>query len=194
MAADFYHMKTKELNERLGAELGRTAAGSPLYKWIWSEDPCLLHPMRSEKNDYVTDHMTGLTKIVPLYELRKMCLVAEKQWVLCEWIDSPGEDEWRRIFGYHLEWPKGGQYYPTNVALDKGQLPDWRLTQTAIDCIRECRKVNAAEMTRRGVEAMEKREADEKVELYETIREECTTYDHVPGRKDQVSYPASGSD
>lgn len=182
-------MKTRDLNSLLGAELGRTAAGAPIYKWIWSEDPALLHPMRNGQ-DYVVDHMTGLTKIVPLYKLRKMCLIAEKQWVLCEWIGSPPEDEWRRLFGYELEWPKDGQYYPTNVSLDKGQDPDRGVTWTAIECIRECRKVKADEMERRGKEFLEKKEAAEKDHLFETIREECTTYDHVPGRKDQVSYPA----
>lgn len=183
-------MKVKELNALLGGDLGRTAAGAPIYKWIWSEDPCLLHPMRSEKNDYVTDHMTGLVKIVPLYTMRKMCLVADKQWVLCEWIMAPSEDEWRRAFGYELEWPKGGQYYPTNVSLDKGQEPDLVLTQTAIDCIRQCRAKSGARVAREAEEALDKKEAAEKDHLFETIREECTTYDHVPGSKDQVSYPS----
>lgn len=185
-------MKTKELNERLGADLGFADMIHPHYKWIWSEDPVLMHPMRSDQNDYVTDHMTGLIKIIPLYTLRKMCLVAEKQWVLCHWIDSPPEDEWVRIFGYELEWPKGGQYYPTNVALDKGQVPDLRLTQTAIDCIRECRAKSGAQVAREADAALTKKEAADKDRLYETIREECTTYDHVPGRKDQVSYPPVG--
>ncbi len=181
-------MKIKELNERMGSDLGRTAQGFPLYKWIWSEDPVLMHPMRAPENDYVTDHRTGLIKVVPLYTLRKMCFVAEKQWVLCHWIESPAEDEWVRSFGYELEWPKGGQFYPTNVALDKGTEPDLRLTQTAIDCIREIRKKSGAQVAREAEAAIDKQEAATKDQLFEEIREACTTYDHVPGKKDQVSY------
>ncbi len=184
------HMKTKELNELLGADLGRTAAGAPLYKWIWSEDPVLMHPMRAPENDYVTDPITGLVQVVPLYVLRKMCLVAEKQWVLCHWLESPSEDEWRKHFSYELEWPKGGQYYPTTLALDPGTEPDLRITQTAIDCIRACRAKSGNQVAREAEAALDKKEAETKDRLFETIREECTTYDHVPGKKDQVSYPA----
>lgn len=181
--------EVRRLNELLGAELGRVNVIFPLYKWIWSEAPELLHPMRNGQ-DYVTDHITGLVKIIPMYTLRKMCLTADQQWVLCHWIESPPEDEWRRIFGYELEWPKGGQYYPTNVTLDPGQAPDDGLTDTVISCIRECRKVSAAQVEREGTEALNKKEAAAQVKLFEEIREECTTFDHVPGRKDQVSYPA----
>lgn len=180
----------RRLNQRLGAELGRTADNQPNYKWIFSEDQVLMHPMRLPNEfDYKANEF-GIVEVIPLYTLRKMCLAAEDQWVLCHWLPSPSEEEWRTIFGYSLEWPRGGQYYPTNVYLDPGEPPNLILTQTAIDCIKEMLAKSAREIEREATENEAKREAAQKDRLFETIREELTTYDHMPGVRDAVSYPA----
>ncbi len=180
----------KSMNGRLGAELGRSPDFKPLYCWMFSEDGRMQHPMRvPDVYDYKANEH-GVIEALPVYTLRKMCLTAEKQWLLCHWIASPPEDEWRRLFGYHLEWPKGGQYYPTNVVLGVDEEPNEILTQTVIDFIRLDRNKKASEVERELLEAADKKEAADKERLREEIREVCTTYDHVPGHRDQVSYPA----
>lgn len=179
----------RRMNIRLGAELGTTIDNQPTYKWIFSEDPVLMHPMRLPNEfDYRANEF-GIVEVIPLYTLRKMCLAAVNQWVLCHWLPSPSEDEWRRIFGYSLEWPKGGQYYPTNVYLDPGEAPNAILTQTVIDCVKETRAKSAAQVEREAAENETRKEAAQKDRLFETIREELTTYDHIPGARDAVSYP-----
>jgi hypothetical protein len=187
---NWLHREVAVLNQELGRVLGRTADGQPLYKWIHSEDQALLHPMWTGEFDYKANEQSGLILPTPIFTLRKMCLTAEDQWVLCHWIDSPPEHEWRQIFGCSMEWPKGGQYYPTNVILDPGAWPERSITQTAIECINLNRNKTARQVEREATEAMDKRERDDKQRLYEEIREECTTYDHVPGARDQVSYPS----
>lgn len=180
----------RRLNERLGSELGRNERNEPVYSWMWSEDSKLMHPMRVPgEYDYKASPM-GIIEALPVYNVRKLCLTANAQWVLVHWIPSPSEDEWRSIFGYWLEWPKGGQYYPTNVALDPGVEPDDTITQVAIDCIKQTLAKSAAQVERETAEALDRQEAAEKNRTYEEIRDACTTYDHVPGTKGAVSYPA----
>ncbi len=194
------NIKIRRLNERLAQDLGRTALGHGLYKWQWSEHPSMQHPMRKMRADgevvydFVADPQSGLINAQPVYELRKMCLTAQDQWVLCHWIDSPSEDEWRRLFGYRLEWPRNGQYYPTTVMLDPGVEPCIALTQAAIDGIRQHRSISAAEDTRRAEEALEKRDAASKANLYDRIRNDLPTYDHIEGTKDAISYPSWGKE
>jgi hypothetical protein len=183
-----------KLNTRLAADLGRVATGQGLYKWQWSEDPCMQHPMRVQgEYEYKANPETGIIAAGPVYTLRKMCLTADHQWVLCHWIEVPSESEWRKLFGYNLEWPRNGQYYPTTVVLDPGVEPCIELTQTAIDCIRQQRNVSPAEVERRAAETIEKKDARNKVQLYDRIRNDLPTYDHVEGAKDAISYPSWGT-
>ncbi len=183
-----------KLNTRLGQELGRTVDGHPKYRWMWSEDPRLMHPMRvPEKYDFVANPETGIIAAQPVYALRKMCVSASQQWVLCHWIDSPPEAEWRKHFGYSLEWPKGGQYYPTTVALDPGVEPCLILTQTVIDGVRKELGVKGEELERKAEEAAQQKETARKSRLYDRIRDDLPTYDHIAGVKDQVSYPSWGA-
>jgi hypothetical protein len=187
-------LEVSRLNQELGRTLGRTADNHPLYAWIHSEDARLLHPMWTGEFDYKANSDTGLILPEAVYALRKMCLTAVDQWVLCHWIDSPSESEWRRQFGCALEWPRGGQYYPTNVSLDPGAWPDRAINQEAIECISRNRSKTPRQVAQEAEAAIDKGELQEKERLYETIREACTTYDHVPGVKDQVSYPTPEKD
>jgi hypothetical protein len=180
-------------NHRLAVELGRVATGQGLYKWIWSEDPELQHPMRTPEQYDFKSQPNGLIVAEPVYTLRKMCLTADHQWVLCHWIDSPSESEWRRLFGYSLEWPRVGQYYPTSVQLDPGIEPCIQLTQTVINEVRMHRNVSGAEVARRGEAFLDKKEAKRKANLYDRIRNDLPTYDHIEGTKDSVSYPSVGA-
>jgi hypothetical protein len=177
------------LNDELGRVLGRTEDGQPLYSWIHSEDARLLHPMWTGQFDYKADMQSGLLRAEPIYILRKMCLAAENQWVLCHYLASPSEEEWREQFGCSLEWPRKGQYYPTSVSLDPGAWPEASINQAAIESINQNRSQTPREVADACATAMDKGEREEKERLYETIREACTTYDHVPGHCDQVSYP-----
>jgi hypothetical protein len=183
-------------NDRLGRELGFVAGYLPRYKWVWSEDREMMHPMRvmTGQDSFARDfkaNESGILESVPLYQLRKMCPTANQQWVLAEWLPSPSESEWRQLFGYMLEWPRDGQYYPTNVFLDPGEQPSPVLTDTVIDCVRQNRMKSARQVAEEAASAIQKREQREKQNLYEEIRDACTTYDHVPGRCDQVSYPVA---
>jgi hypothetical protein len=182
-------LEVSRLNRELGRVLGRTIDGHSLYIWIHSEDRKLLHPMWTGKYDYKANPDSGLLIPHPVFELRKMCLTAEDQWVLCHWIDSPGEDEWRRLFGSSMEWPRKGQYYPTSVMLDRGAWPEQSINQAAIESINQNRSKTVGDIARAAEASMAKSERENKLRLYEEIREACTTYDHVPGAKDQVSYP-----
>lgn len=183
----------RQLNNRIGAELGFVNGYLPRYKWAFSEDREMQHPMRvMNGNEPMRDfkaNENGILEAVPLFALRKMCPTAVNQWVLAEWLASPSEDEWRRLFGYLLEWPRNGQYYPTNVILDPGVTPNIALTDTVIECVREERKKNPVEEAKEAALRKDKREAETKQKLFEEIRDLCTTYDHVPGRRDQISYP-----
>src|SRR5690349_10640414 len=119
----------EKLNDIFGRELGRTESGRPNYAWLWSEDSRLKHGMRvPDKYEFKADPETGILAAQPVYETRKLCMTANNVWVLCHWIESPSQDEWIRLFGYRLEWPKGGQYWPTNVKLDPGETPDANFT------------------------------------------------------------------
>jgi len=182
-------LEVARLNNELGRVLGRTEDGHPLYAWIHSEDTRLLHPMWTGQFDYKADPQSGILRAEPIYTLRKMCLAAENQWVLCHYIASPSEEEWREQFGCSLEWPRKGQYYPTSVSLDPGAWPEQAINQAAIESINENRSKTPREVADDAAAALDKGEREEKERLYETIREACTTYDHVPGRHDQVSYP-----
>jgi hypothetical protein len=187
----------QQLNNKIGGELGFVAGYLPRYKWVHSEDPEMLHPMRLTdpasfdglKREYKANEQ-GIIESVPVFELRKMCHAAHDQWLLAEWLPCPSEAEWRRLFGYLLEWPRNGQYYPTNVFLDPGQEPNLALTDVVIECVREERKKSAREVEEEHTLARDKHDAEKKQQLLEEIRDLCTTYDHVPGRHDQVSYPA----
>ncbi len=84
----------RQSNDLLARELGRLPDGQGKYRWIWSEDQRLMHPMKLlDKHDYKANPDTGLIEVHPVYALRKMCLNATQQWVLCLWIDSPPEHE-----------------------------------------------------------------------------------------------------
>jgi hypothetical protein len=185
-----YERIVRRLNDRLGADLGRNPKGQPLYRWMYSEDEALLHPMRVPgEYDFKADPETGIILAHPVYKLRKLCVNLDKQWVLCHWMPSPSEDEWRRQFGYWLEWPKGGMYYPTNVDLDPGVVPCERINLAAITSIRQHRLKSPVDAAIEARDAINERERKEKADLFDEIRNDCTTYDHVPGRKDSVNYP-----
>jgi hypothetical protein len=75
------------------------------------------------------------------------------------------------------------------VSLDPGAWPEASINQAAIESINQNRSKTPREVADLSAAALDKGEREEKERLYETIREACTTYDHVPGRCDQVSYP-----
>lgn len=105
-----------------------------MLKWAYSED--LRHPMRVPGFDFQTNE-SGLEVALPKYELRKMNPALEEQWVICRWEKPIPEAEWREAFGYQMEWPRHGDYYPTNVVLPRGVEPTVTFTEQVIAAERE---------------------------------------------------------
>ena len=122
------------LNRRLERDLGRNPYGGAKLRWAFSET--LMSPMRVPGYDYKTN-AAGLTVAHPKYEMRKMNPAFVDQWVVCRWEPPIPEAEWRDAFGYQMEWPKHGDYYPTNVALPAGVEPTLTLTEQVIQAERE---------------------------------------------------------
>lgn len=184
------HERTiRKLNNALGMELGRNLYGEPKYRWAHSESPELLHPMRVEGYD-MTASPSGLIVAAPKFVMRKKCLTLNNQWVICRWVEPISEDEWRRLYGYSLEWPNRGELAPTNVDMPPGVTPSENDNARAIAAIRQMLDTSVSAQIAALRDQQEKRERDTRRRNYEEIREELTTYDHVPGRKGQVSYPS----
>lgn len=177
------------LNDVLGRELGRNQYGESKYRWVHSESPELLHPMRVEGYDYKANEQ-GLIVAAPKYQLRKKCLLLNDQWVICRWVAPTSEDEWRRLYGYSLEWPSRGELAPTNVDMAPGMVPTEADNARAIFCIRQMLDTRVAAQMAALKDAEAKKETKRKQDDYDRIREELTTYDHVPGMKGAVSYPS----
>jgi hypothetical protein len=198
-------MKIEQLNERFAqADLGRNVHGQPRFAWKWSED--LMHPMRVI-DSYGTPQFDGYEPVPgsslvapkPMFVTRKLCPELKNQWVLCEWKDATiSEDEWRRMFGYRLEWPRHGSYKPVALVGDTGEqyvcLPPHRFpsrenTDHAIRCIKAALSLSVAEQQQSAVDAAVKREREQDRIEDDMISDDMLPFCHVPGTKDHVSFP-----
>lgn len=181
------HRRINKLNDLIGRELGRTPFGQPIYRWDYSEN--LYHWMRADGYDYEAEP-SGLLVARPRYERRRLALHLHDQWVICMWEAPMPEDQWRTEHGYKLEWPKQGEYYPTNVDLDPGMEPNETFTDVFIGCVKEQRKKRLIDFYEEAERAADARENAGDSELDAFLRDAMPAFVHVPGKKDHVSIPS----
>ena len=147
-------------------------------KWAYSET--LMHPVRVP-NVYDIKPSGGLFVAQPRFEVRKMNPFFKDQWVLCRWEAPMPEARWRAMFGDQMVWPRGGEYYPTNMALPQGVVPDITWTERVIAAERERRSKNIHDHeaeVERGTNQLERSESSR----IESILHDCfTAFGKVPG-------------
>jgi hypothetical protein len=175
------------LNNRLARDLGRTPYGDPQMKWVHSDH--LQHPMRVPGYDFVPTP-GGLVQAAPKYELRPMNPTLDHQWVICRWEAPISEQEWRDAFGYQMEWPSHGDYYPTNVALPQGVEPNDTWTDRVIEAERERRSKSLADHANAIQRGMERNERSVRSRRNDIIEDAIPAFGNVPGTKGVASYPS----
>lgn len=198
-------MSTREersANALLASELGYEQ-GQPRYQWRYSENHHM--PFRAfdaNGQPAVTHCVTegGLIDIQPKYELRKAASYLNRQWVVCKWMDPGSESQWREQFGQHIEYPRNGIYFPSNVYLEEGINP-WdtdqdgvTVTHYIIRLIKEQAKKSLADLKAEGEAILANREKANDHRIDEILGDVMLPFGHEPGtRNSGVSLPSAAS-
>jgi hypothetical protein len=184
-------------NALLATELGYEQ-GMPRYQWRWSEH--LLFPFRVEGESVENRSPGGLVILEPKYELRKAANHLFRQWVICKWLDPGPEDQWRAAYGAHMEYPRNGIYFPTNVVLDPDINPcdtneaGVSITQVIVGMIREQAKKSLADWKKEGEDIIAYKEKLNDHRIDEIVGDVLLPFGHEPGtRSGGVSLPSAAS-
>ena len=170
----------RRLNSRLETELGRNSLGGPNLKWAYSED--LRHPVRVPgKYSFAKTTDSGLSVAEPVYEVRKMNPFYVKQWVVCRWEAPIPEEDWRSQFGDLMEWPRGGEYYPTNMALPAGVEPTEWWTDHVIALEKKRRSKTLADHEADIQSAEDRKERSDDSRRDAILRDLFTAFGRLPG-------------
>lgn len=144
----------RQLNEMFGRELGRTVEQNPRYAWLWSEDLTRAKRVITRTNEgYCLSYRQfapnpeypDILTTEPLFEVEKLCPHIHNCYILCVWMESPSYEEWYRLWGDSLEWPKGGEYFPVTgpqrgeCRLQEHEKPTEHHTWTVIGWVKEDR-------------------------------------------------------
>lgn len=168
------------------AELGN----NPVYSWKWSED--LLHVMEAMDQSGQPEMETVLKGSVYVVQqkkrLRKVCPHIIDQWVICALIELGAEDG--QVHGTGLaSWMPVHDRRSHPVALPVGVRPNMASTEDFIKQMRAIRAKSAAQMDADFLAAEERREKQINDRNLDAIRDACTAYYEVPGKKGSTSFP-----
>lgn len=183
--------QVQRMNEMFGRELGRTADGQPCRAWLWSED--LMRPMRviaktdeglcyCYKQYAANPEFPNILTTEPLFEVVKLCPNLHDRYVLCVWMESPSYEEWHRLWGDTLEWPKGGEYFPVGgrggeACLQENEIPTVHHTWQVIHWIREDRQWSQAVLLARYEDAAKRREIANREKIQGELSNLLPAYD-----------------
>jgi hypothetical protein len=177
----------RRLNARLAREFGRTPFGGPNLKWAFGGD--LKHAYRVPGFDF-KKQASGLVVAEPKYEVGSINPLYAQQWVICRWEAPISEAEWRTAFGSGMEWPREGEYYPTNVALDRGTEPSDAWTDAVIAAEKKRRAKSLADHQANIERECADGERHARNLRRDIIDDACTAFGNVPGRKMGTSFPS----
>jgi hypothetical protein len=168
--------KLAELNELLGAELGRSVLGTGLYAWHFSEG--WFHTYLSEKPEDREAVLlpSGVYSWERKKKVRKMCPELHDQWVLAKWFAPGSAEEWSKHFGTRLPFPSRGYWIPTNVVLEPGVFPDMAVTQLVIGMIRRERENKYADYMNKTESAIDKADRDHLNRGIDAIQDAFTAF------------------
>lgn len=191
--------KVRKCNALLRAELGEHGG---VYAWHWSESPELIHRMRARhadgtpKMDYVADQNTGLIIAAPVYVDRKICILADRQWLICRLLPPEMEEsEWLRVIGTAIPYPRNGTWAPCNqFMLDRGDEPTEELTWEVIGLIRAQRRAHQRSEDNELEYAMARAEEKKKEDIYFDIKDSAPAFNGIPGQKEHWSAGGIGPD
>lgn len=170
------------LNDLLGAELGRNPHGESLYRWDLSDD---LDHWRRKPATYAMVQIPGSPLILaePEYEKVPLCPWLISQYVLTLWTAPTPESQWRATFGDKLLWPRRGYYMPTNIALEREGCPTVDLTNEVIGTIRQQRKKTFADHVADTERALDYEEKSNKILRNDAIADMMTAFGNIPGKR-----------
>lgn len=116
-------MKTADLNEYLGRELGRNPYSEPIFRWDWSED--LYWPSYATGKSIEVTSPEGFVYFQPEYAKDRMSHKLHHQWVITKWYPPEDLENWQTNFpgapyparGYriHTDWANKPNCAPTLV-------------------------------------------------------------------------------
>lgn len=189
----------EKCNDLLRRELGSTPHGDPLFMWKWADE--LLRPMPTGEVDWKAN-IEGGAVLLPknVMQLRKVAPWLNRQWVLCRWTPPPmSRDDWYREFGSRYDFPRRGEWVPTNMALPPDIDPDvltrgQTFTERMIGLIKQQLNKTFNQLEAEALEAIQKREAEEDAFVEEVAREAVPAFANVPGSKEHVSFPSVSSE
>lgn len=176
-------------NRKLAVAHGEVR-GMPFYRWCWAED--LRYPSRVEgKWDYRATE-SGIIQAVPVFQFRQMAPWLSKQYVLCVYLASPTEQEWKSRYGLLIDYPGPGYYAPTNIELDPGINP-WdsdtghvTLTDMVTKMISLERQKTDADYKAEGEDIILRQEKAQESKLSDMIDDLTFAFsntDHIPGKR-----------
>lgn len=177
----------RSLNKRIGLALGFTPFGESRYKWLNSEQ--IWRPYRVDGYDYKPFSSSGLLVALPKYKLRKVNAALVNQWVICQWEAPIPEEQWRKQFGYSMEWPSHGDYYPTGVVLDRGVEPTVTLTEVFIREMNHQLKKKYADHLKEAEDAVAAGERKDDNRVEDVVVDALPAFLNDPGKKGHVSFP-----
>lgn len=199
--------RLKRDNCLIAAELGTANDGHPKWSWQWSDDLWFLIQEKNvsgePKYDHVANLQSGLIELLPVYIKKPMAPNLHSQWVLCTWMPSPPESEWRAQFGSVVPYIHGGYWAPTNVELAENIEP-WTshrgetFTTLVINMAKRQRAKTYKDHYDEGVAIVEAHDKEKERLLSDQIddlRLPFANAPHVPGKRGgSVSVPFTQHD
>lgn len=185
---DMYYPKAiRRMNRILERELG----SNPRYSWIWTND--LHHVMevidKDGKPEYVEQlSPAGLYVMTPKTERRLLMPFHQERWTLCALVEVNDRDGSIHGTGSCAWVPISGANGP--VTLEPNEYPTLETTNYVAAAIRQERSRSVEEVTEGWEKAQAKKEQDRWKRMYDEIRDSCTAFYNVPGRKGHVSFPS----
>lgn len=175
-------MNIQQLNEFLGAELGRVPGGSePLFKWEWSED--LFWPSYATGGRVEKQSPGGIVYFEKEYRRDRMSHKLRKQWVVTKWCRPEELSQWKENFP-GADYPANGYRINTDWYNPPGKQPTFEDTRCLVWAIRKQFGMTAGQLADDVQAEQDHRDKAVENEVLDEIREDFTAFmNPYPGKR-----------
>lgn len=173
----------QRLNRILGDKMGtipegHRESGQPRFRWMRSEELMFLVRTGTKRVTYEAQLLSAVEDL-PICEWRRQCK-RDNVWVLAKWIDPPDSNEWERLYGSALGYPREGYWFMI-TPLRPGIEPDEEFCHLCADQL-DWQKSLDFTTTLNLIMAQEERQARSQKAVTDALIENVFTQ-HVPGAR-----------
>lgn len=185
------HSELRNLNKLLRQELGECPLG-PRFKWTLSSE--LYYFVDDGQGEQQTP--AGVWAVFTKYTRKSFAdRFGANVWLLAQWrAPELTRQQWTEQFmaggGVHFAYPENGRYLPIDgTQLRLGEEPNEEYTLSAIHKIRKSLETPECVLLTKHTEEATKPKQERDAEWRELMNDNTPLAGHIPGMRDNVSFP-----